>query len=352
MVLSFYIVKPLYCAAWHIVRLFRRKNIAVLYCDDAFDVTLFKNVKKHLSTVAIVAKNSRVARAIRANGYACRVMPVFPDVVIMFRNMAWKFPCKKIVKFGFEHGAYNFKRFSKAAYYNMFDCFFMTSSHDVGRVKKIGVTTAMPVGFPKIDGALDGSITGSELDRVASLCGIDKRKKTLLFSATWDGSGMSAVQLWSKKFGELASRYNVLVTLHPWTSVSYKRDVAATPGVYLVEEYDLTRYIMLADICISDTTSLIAEFCLLDKPIITFRIPATPRTMEDIVELLDNVSVRIDRYEELEPAIIALLKGDHKHSEMRKSAVEIFFDKPDGNAGMRAAAAIVHKVPWLVIRTP
>lgn len=332
------------------VRLFRRKNLAILYCDDAFDVTLFKNVKNYLSTVIIVAKNGRVARALRAEGYACRVMPVFPDVVIMFRNMAWKFPCKKIVKFGFEHGAYNFKRFSKASYYNMFTCFFMTSKHDVERIKKHGVITAMAAGYPKIDRALDGSISAADLDSVASLCKVDKTKKTLLFSATWDGSGMSAVHLWSSRLDEFASMYNVLVTLHPWTSDNYRKDIAATPGVYLIDEYDLARYIMLADVCVSDTTSLIAEFCLLDKPVITFRVPSAQRTMADITALLDKVSMRIDRYEELEQAVASVLRGDMKHSEERKRAVEIFFDKPDGNAGKRAAAVMVQKVPWLAIQ--
>jgi len=346
MVFSYYVARLFYPALWHLHRLLRRGTLVVLYCDDPFDLTLFENVGKHLKKIPVVAKNRKVKQKLEERGW-CGVllMPVFPDGVIMFRNMAWKFPCSRIVKIGFEHGAYNFKKFSKAQYYNMFTAFFMTSRHDVERVRRLGVVTAEAVGFPKIDSAFDGSITKGRLAEISAGLGLDPGKKTLLFSSTWDGSGMSAVHLWYDRVGELADTYNILATLHPWVSDSYRTALRTDDRVHFIEDDLLLPYIMVADICIGDTNSLIAEFCLLDKPIITFRRAATGRTLADVVELIEKVSLRIDRFEEVAPAVSDLVANPARHDAARREAVAIFFDAPDGRSGERAAQRIIELIP-------
>jgi len=347
MVASYYIIKPIYCLIWHILKPFRTKPVAILYCDDAFDVTLFKNVQKHLAPIPIVAKNRSVALALKKAGYTCSTLPAFPDAVIMFRNMAWKFPCKRIITVGFEHGAYNFKKFSNSRYYNMFTVFFMTSSHDVERIHKLGVTTVKAIGYPKIDSAFDGSISPADIHRLSTSINIDPTKKTLLFSATWDGSGMSAVDKWYNHLSELTAMFNILATLHPWVSAQYRETLKYTQGVYFIEDNEMLPYIMLADVCIGDTNSLIAEFCLLNKPIITFRVPPTPRTMPDVIALIEHISLRINTFDELSGALKMVLQKDDTDSLERQNAVKLFFDKPDGCAGKRAAEEIVGLLPGL-----
>ena len=309
MVLSYYLLRPFYNAAWYALRLFRKETTAFFYCDDVFDVELFKNVQKHLKPLPIAAKNKTVARKLTEKGFNdVKVLPVFPDAVIMFRNMAWKFPCGKIVRIGFEHGAYNFKRFSKAHYYNLFTVFFMTSSHDVERVRTLGVNTAEAVGFPKIDGFVSCELNETP-DIPAAFC--DLGKKTILFSATWDGSGMSAVHLWYDKLEQLTGQYNVWVTLHPWVSEQYRNGIKNSANVYLIDGYDMLPYIAASDVCVGDTSSIIAEFCLLDKPVITFRVPPTPRTLDDVIALIDEVSVRIDTFDDLPNGIETALDTSH-----------------------------------------
>lgn len=344
MVLSYYVLRPFYNAVWYTLKLFRKEVFAVFYCDDAFDAGLFANVQKHLKPLPLVAKNKKVARKLSELGFRdVKVLPVFPDVVIMVRNMAWKFPCPGIVRIGFEHGAYNFKRFSKAHYYNLFSVFFMTSSHDVERVRKLGVTTAEAIGYPKLDSFISGETNVPDIPEKFR----DPGKQTLLFSATWDGSGMSAVQLWYDQLPRLTSGYNVWITLHPWVSETYRRVIENCPGVYVIKEYEVLPYIAAADVCIGDTSSIIAEFCLLDKPVITFRVPPTPRTLDDVIALIDDVSIRIDAFDELSEAIPVALDTASDLSQRRRAATERFFDRPDGNAGKRAAERILELVPSL-----
>lgn len=335
-------------ACWLLLKLFRRTPTCHLYCDDAFDALLFKSIQKHLNTtITLVAKNKKVQNSLKQQGFSALLYPTYPDMIIMFRNMAWKFPSHRIIRIGFEHGAYNFKRFSKAHYYNLFTRFFMTSEQDVSRAKARGIRTAQAIGFPKIDPAFDGSITPKELSALAARIDLDPQKKTVLLSSTWDGSGMSAIGMWYKRVGELAAKYNLLVTVHSWMSEQYQAPLQGNPHVFFITDYEILRYIMLADCCIGDTNSLIAEFCMLDKPIVTFRLPPTSRTMPDVIELIENVSLRVDTFEELGPAIEHALKEPAELAASRRKATTILLGNPDGLAGKRAADALIALMPEL-----
>ncbi len=347
MVLSYYFARWPYAAAWQVARFFRRKKQTILYCEDAFDAILFQNVQKYLAPVTIVAKNTQVRDKLREMGFDARRAPVFPDAVILFRKSAWKFPVKKIIKIGFTHGAYSFKRFPKAYYYNMFDIFFLTSEADLQRIIKHGVTTAKVIGYPKTDSILDGSMDESAQQKLAERIGLHPGKKTVLFSATWDGSGMSAIDKWYNRLNELAPTYNLLVTVHSWTSDLYVQPLKNNANIYFIQDFDILRYVKLADVCISDTTSLIAEFCLLDKPIITFRVPTTARTMPDVLQMIELVSARIDTFDELKPAIEHALRAPNERKRQRDEVVRTLVDPFDGKAGFRAAQHIIKLIPEL-----
>ena len=335
MVFSYYLKYPIYNILWHIVKYFRwKKNKNILYCEDAFDAFLFQNVGIYLQKIEIVAKNRKVKRDLINKGYTnIKLMPSFPDSVIMFRNMAWKFPCKNIIKIGFTHGAFNFKKHSKPNYYNMFDLFFLTSTTELDRVRKLGVTTKLAVAYPKIDSI--NKTLSSILPQ-----NYNKDKKTILFSATWDKSGMSAIHKWYSKISLLANRFNIFVTVHDWTSKKYVTELKNNPNVFFIEEFDRLKYIQIADICVNDTSSLIAECCLLNKPLITFRINNTERTLNDVIMMIEKISIRIDEFEEIEAAIDLLLANKDMFDKERKEISEIFFDKPDFLSGKRAAELI------------
>jgi len=58
------------------------------------------------------------------------------------------------------------------------------------------------------------------------------------------------------------------------TSGRYVRTLRRMKGIHFVEDPDILPYLILADCLIGDTSSIIAEFCALDKPIVTFSVPA------------------------------------------------------------------------------
>ena len=348
MVFSYYLNYPFYNIIWYILKIFRKKKKCILYCEDAFDIILYKNVGKYLQPVSIVAKNKKVREKLLSNGFKCdSLLPAFPDVVIMFRNMAWKFPCKKIIRIGFKHGAYNFKAHSKPHYYNMFDLFFLTSQSEINRVKSLGVSTELIAAYPKIDHLFDGSLNEEVLHKLRLSLNLDPTKKTLLFASTWDGSGMSAIEKWYDKISILKDKYNLLVTLHEWMSDKYKIPLKNNPDIYFIEEFDRMKYIALADICINDTSSLIAETNLLKKPLITFRVQKTNRTLDDVMSLIEKISIQIEDFSELENAIEKHLENPNLLIKEQDLISKIFFDEPDGLAGKRVADKIIELVPEL-----
>ena len=263
-----------------------------------------------------------------------------PDVLLMARHAAYRFPEPKIKKIGFRHGAYHFKKFAGTKAYQAFDCFFVTSQAEVALAHSLGIGNTTAIGFPKLDPAFDNSITAADLEALRRKLQLNPEKSTVLFSSTWDKSGMSAVSLWLMQLPAAAEKYNVLVTLHPFMSQKIVRKIKRIRSVHLITDPDVLPYMLLADVMISDMSSIIAEFCALNKPIITFQVPSARRTEAEIVDLLKKISIRIADAAELFPALAHCLDQPDELAAARMVANNLMFDALDGLAGQRAAAHI------------
>jgi len=351
MVGTYYLMWLPYKLAWCAAKVLRRKKLFVVHLEDAFDYFLFRNIRRHLAPLDIVVSSTAIVPKLKPfieDRVKIYHYPFcFPDGVIMFRNAAWKYPVSKIVKIGLEHGAYNFKRFPHSTYYNLFNLYLMTSGQDVKRLIALGARTVKSVGYPKSDSLFDGSYSPAMLDTLRQKLDLDSNKPVLLFSSTWDGSGMSAVYKWYNKVQELCGSYNVMVTLHPRMSKFYRDFLSQVPGIRYIDAMDIYPYLLLADVCIGDTNSLIAEFCIVNKPIITFSITPTARTMDDVISLIVSISIRVDDFHELPAAITKALATSQTTAAARKQVIGTLIDPLDGKAGLRAAQEIIKLIPEL-----
>lgn len=354
MIPSYYILKGPYCLLWRLAGRMGRRPAVAAFCAVPMDVALLRPVLKHLPAMPVVVKNRRTARYARSLGMTVRFWPVFPDAVIMCRHAAHLFPCESIVRIGFRHGAYTFKAFAGAKYYNAFDAYFLTGREELERAVRHGIRSARAVGFPKLDPAFDGTWTPEKLEPLRRKLALDPDKSTVIFTATWDRSGMSAVDRWARSLLPLTDRYNILATVHPWTSGRYVRAIRRTKGVRFIEDPDTLPYLLLADALVGDSSSIIAEFCGLDKPMVTFRVPSSRRSVPHVREMLDRISLRVDSAEELPAAIAAALGNPGKLRPARAEAARHMFDSLDGKAGLRAAEIIKKefRVPGSAFRVP
>jgi len=347
MVVSYYIIKYPYKLVWNILNFFKKRKEVVFYCANELDLEIFKNVKKHLKPVSVVVKNKSLQLKFKKIGLSTKTMPSFPKAVIMCRQACYLFPESKIIRIGLAHGAYHFKPFANVQGHNMFDQYFFSSYQEVKEAEQIGITSGVGVGFPKIDDAFNGTYDSSYLNDLKYNLNINPCKKTILFSATWDGSDMSAVHLWYDKLQEFTSDYNVLVTVHIWTSDKYKNTINKTSGIKFIDTQNITPYIIISDICIGDTSSIISEMCALNKPIVTFRVPVVKRTVPEVREIIKNISFQIEDFSELADSIEYAYKNSHQKQEQREIANKRMFEKLDGKAGKRVANKILELLPEL-----
>jgi CDP-glycerol glycerophosphotransferase (TagB/SpsB family) len=340
MVFSYYIFKFPYKLVWHLLKIFNKNPDLVIYCADPLDYEILAPVLKYLPDVDFVVKNTKTARYLESNGISCKRMPSFPKTVVMSRHAAYKFPERKILKFGMRHGAYHFKKFTNTNNYNDFDVFMVTSQQEVKKMVEKGISAAAAVGFPKIDPLFDGTYSEAFLNSIRQKVQLDHSQKTVIFSATWDKSGMSAIHNWIDFLPELAEEYNILTTVHPWTSKKYKQKLSQMKNIFHIADAKILPYLAISDVMVSDVSSIIAEFCALDKPIITFETPGTSRSLPEIELLLKRITIRVRKLPELKSAIQHSLQNPKEKSQNRQQANKLMFDKLDGLAGKRAAKII------------
>lgn len=347
MVLTYYVVKFPYKLIWNVLNLFKKRKEVVFYCANELDLEIFKNVQRHLLPIPVVAKTGKLQKKLLEQGIKARVMPVFPKGVIMCRQACYLFPESKVIKIGINHGAYHFKPFANVKGHNMFNQFHFTSSKEVEEAKAIGITSGVGLGFPKMDDAFNGTYSKEVLDELKDELNLDKNKKTILFSATWDKSQLSAVDKWYNKLSNFTEKYNVLVTLHIWTSENFKNTIKNTLGVKYIETQNITPYIMISDICVGDTSSILSEMCALHKPIVTFKTPIVKRTVPEVREIINSISFQIEEFDELEEMLeFASENAQQKRVEQEVANIRMF-EKLDGRAGERVANKIKEILPEL-----
>lgn len=336
MVLSYYLLKPFYSACWRVLNLFVKRSETVFYCHTPLDMQNWLPVQEHLQPLRIVTDKPATYRDLKAEGFNPGRLPCFPKAVLMCRVAAHKFPSAKVIKIGMRHGPYHFKRFTSAKHYAPFSLYLFSSEADLKQARKAGVRCGEIGGYPKLDPWLKGRI--SLPPNPAS------NKAKILFTSTYDGSGMSAIEHWLPLLPRLAESYEIYVSLHPWMSAGYVEQIKAMPAVHYVADRPLP-YIALADLVIVDSSSIIAECCALDKPLISWKLPEAPRSVAQITEILEQASIRISHPSELSAAIERCLQNPHEHQQARQNAAAIFFDKLDGEASKRTAKHITKLLP-------
>ncbi|MEN8194018.1 MAG: CDP-glycerol glycerophosphotransferase family protein [Bacteroidota bacterium] len=336
----YYIYKYPYKLGWYIAKLFNKNRDLIFYCADPLDYEMFLPIKNNLSKVEIVAKNEKTRNYLNDIGVPFLSMPVFPQAVIMARHSPYKFPVKKIIKIGFDHGLYQFKRWTDPQNYNRFNIYFVSSEEQVKTAKILGITTTKAIGYPKLDKAFDGTYNDDYLSKIKTELQLDKNKKTIIFTSTWDVDGLSALDRWIDHVGELTDKYNVLITVHTWTKKNKVEKLKKVKGAVFLDAFDVTPYIMISNVFVGDYNSLIGEACALDKPIITFRVPESKRSIEEIRDMISRISIQIDSFDEINKAIESSLNNPTAKSDERQKANEIMYYKLDGNAGKRAAESI------------
>ncbi len=119
-----------------------------------------------------------------------------------------------------------------------------------------------------------------------------------------------------------------------------KKVVRSTENIFFIEDKNVLPYMTISDVLISDTSSIIGEFCAFDKPIVTFKTNDAPRFTEEIKQLISDISFQIKDFNELKTKLNSFINNRDKHKESRKKYNKIMFNDLDGNASLRMSKII------------
>jgi CDP-glycerol glycerophosphotransferase (TagB/SpsB family) len=220
--------------------------VAWLVEGKGVDRSLFAKNEKQLSSISDVQQFNPIAVYVPGN-----TVPYFiPGLKVqVFHGFEWK----------------------KKGHFRIRDCFDLYCTQGPLFTDKFNTLkrqhphfNVVETGWPKID------------DLVATAPYEWKERKdlkTVLYAPTFSPSLTSALALFEKiKFLSSQRDYQWLIKFHPKMKSEWVNQYRAIESEYLhiVEDADIAPVLQAADVMVSDTSSVITEFALLNKPIITF----------------------------------------------------------------------------------
>jgi CDP-glycerol glycerophosphotransferase (TagB/SpsB family) len=190
-------------------------------------------------------------------------------------------------------------------------------------------------GWPKLD------VYGKELHKYDTIKGalLSKFnvKRIVLYAPTFSPSLNSAPYL-IEEFKKLArnKNYLILIKFHDLMSDNlinaYKKLAKDNDTVIFEKERNIVKFLLMADILISDTSSVVYEFLLLDKPVLTFKS--------------NSKNIRWDNsltYHNLPEKIESNFSEDKFKSE-RKAIVQQYHPYNDGNSAVRMVESVAEYI--------
>jgi CDP-glycerol glycerophosphotransferase (TagB/SpsB family) len=197
-------------------------------------------------------------------------------------------------------------------------------------------------GMAKLDGLFSGRI---RRESVLERYGLPAGFRYVLFAPTFNDE-LSAIPFVMDGINRVLTDNDtlLLIKLHGSTKAEYKdmyRDlVRKDPRVVYADELDITPFLALADVMISDVSSSMMEFAALDKPVVLFDNPRWSSyrnyNPDDIEFSWRDIGIRVRSLEEMREAVARSLRYPAEFAERRRFYTDrLFANKLDGSAAER-----------------
>ena len=289
---------------------------------------LQKEIRRQGSKVAwFVAGNEVEMNSFRADEAVLKSV----DDVIKFNPVASFVPGNIIPRFvpGIKVQVFHGLEWKKKGHFVIRECFDLYCTHGKATTtrfdelaKKHQFFDVKETGWPKLDNLFN---TPKEQY-------FDDRKSTILFAPTFSPSLTSAPYLY-EKIAALVNekKYNWLVKFHPkmdkkWITL-YSQ--LSSDNFKIIESTNINSLLQSADVMVSDTSSVIGEFALLGKPVISLNNSQPGNYLINITEAV-----------ELPQALqVALSPTDTLISAINKYADELH-PYNDGKSSLRILEAV------------
>src|SRR5690554_2008667 len=318
----------LYRSLW---KRFYNEQEVVFYARTPVHYVMFKEIHRFLPNVQVVTTRRAVKKYLKRLGVPFRSWYGFPRIVIAPHFLHKSFNIPEIRKITIFHGM------AKDVLFNprnkAFDLLLAMGDYAAERFDEMRLNRYRIVGYPKIDGLFNGRINK---EAYKERLGLDPRKKTVLYAPTWGDK--NSLPYLVEELSDLAKEYNFLLKLHDKSTAKWGKSLKKQKGVFLIDDPDIVPYYLTADVLISDYSSVIFEFSVLDRPIILFDIDNANHALRSISYQWRDIGIRVTNSRELAAALGRIFDNPEEYKEKRQEYARRLFKYRDGSAARRAAS--------------
>ncbi len=267
-----------------------------------------------------------------------------PDLTFIADSVyPWVQGCGKLVHVG--HGV-----LSKGQYYTdtaiarreeEADLICVPGKHHQAIMRRILSKPVVATGMCKLDELFAGKISREKVLQRYNL----PDKRYVLFAPTFNDE-LSSIPCVGDKIGEVLPDDDTLlvIKLHPSSKPEYKKMYsqlpARNPRIIYADELDITPFLALCDVMISDVSSAMMEFAALDKPLVLFNNPNWETYQnynpQDIEFQWRDIGLQVSTLKEMKEAVAQCLQNPASLSQKRQHYTDLLFaNKKYGNAAER-----------------
>ncbi|MFJ8859363.1 CDP-glycerol glycerophosphotransferase family protein [Streptomyces sp. NPDC102451] len=249
-----------------------------------------------------------------------------------------------------------------------FDHFLVRSGHDertLARAYRLPEATLLRTGYPRNDVLLAARARDESEGRLprpalAAELGLPDHRKVVLYAPTFRGGPgkrkRQRLLLDAARFAErFGDRYTLLVRAHYLEAASLP---ACPPGtvVDVSRHHDVSELLALADVLVTDYSSIMFDYALLDRPIVLFApdLDAYAAERGSYFDLREKAPGPVTATEEELFAVLSRLKtADTGFQERRAAFAEEFgaYDRGDAARAVVDTVFARHVVPSRTART-
>lgn len=162
-----------------------------------------------------------------------------------------------------------------------------------------------------------------ERDQIVEQAG---KKKLILYAPTFSPSLTSAIHAQTEIF-RLAAQEGIYVMIKfhdlmdPHVMEQYKIAALHTDNVRVIDDRNILKYLIMADVMISDTSSVVYEFILLNKPVITVQSTAETINWRDLPSATGLVEAVMHelRHDDFKKARLNTIQQYHPYTDGKSS---------------------------------
>jgi hypothetical protein len=205
------------------------------------------------------------------------------------------------------------------------------------------------IGIPKLDAFFDGTL---QKDSIMKKLNLNPDMPTVIYAPTRTSVTSSSLQMYGRQIISTVADMpvNFLVKLHDRAYKQWKpgmkedwekimSEYSNHPRVRPIFHYDVTPYLFISDLLISDISSVVNEFTLLNRPIVLIDVPRLIShhkrieldrglSSSDLEDWGQSAGYLVKDMEKLGNAVTHCLENPDEKQEIRKEFARKFFFNP------------------------